>query len=85
MLSAGQNGSINAVLHFEDSHFSGPGSSGHGFPNRARRFGPRSGSIKSAFKHTLLLAVSIQWVKMAHELVVFLFLWVLCRRRTELA
>ena len=37
------------TLHFADSHFSGPGSSGHGFPNRARRFGPGSGLIISAF------------------------------------
>ena len=29
--------------HFADSHFSGLGSSGHGFPNRARRFGPGVG------------------------------------------
>ena len=37
------------TLHFADSHFSGLGSSGHGFPNRARRFGPGSGLIKPAF------------------------------------
>ena len=37
------------TLHFADSHFSGPGSSGHCFLNRARRFGPGSGLIKSAF------------------------------------
>ena len=37
------------TLHFADSHSSGLGSSGHGFPNRARRFGPGSGLIKSAF------------------------------------
>ena len=35
-----------------------------------------SGSIKSVFKHTWLFAVSIQRVKMAPELVVFLFLCV---------
>ena len=32
-----------------------------------------------------LFAVSVERVKMALELIVFLFLWVLCRRRTELA
>ena len=37
------------TLHFADSHFSGPGYSGQGFPNRARRFGPGSGLIKSSF------------------------------------
>ena len=37
------------TLHFADSHFSGLGSSGHDFPNHARRFGPGSGLIKSAF------------------------------------
>ena len=47
--------------------------------------GPWSGSIKSAFKHTWLFAVSIQRVKMAPELVVSLFLWVLRRRRAEIA
>ena len=37
------------TLHFADSHLSGLGSSGHGFPNRARRFGPGTGLIISAF------------------------------------
>ena len=37
------------TLTFRGLAFSGPGSSGHGFPNRARRFGPGSGLIKSAF------------------------------------
>ena len=39
--------------------------------------------VHTAFKHTWLFAVSIERVKMAPELVVFL--WVLRRRRTELA
>ena len=37
------------TLTFRGLAFSGPGSSGHGYPNRARRFGPGSGLIKSAF------------------------------------
>ena len=37
------------TLTFRGLAFSGPGSSGHGFPNRARRFGPGSGLIKPAF------------------------------------
>ena len=41
--------------------------------------------LNQRFKHTWLFAVSIERVKMAPELVVFLFLWVLLRRQTELA
>ena len=33
--------------------------------------------------HMWLFAVSIEWVKMAPELVVFLFLWVLCRAKVK--
>ena len=41
--------------------------------------------LNQCFKHAWLFAVSIERVNMAPELVVFLFLWVLRLRWTELA
>ena len=46
---------------------------------------PGPDQLNQHFKHTWLFAVSIKRIKIAPELVVFLFLWVLRRRRTELA
>ena len=47
-------------------------------------FGPGPDELNQHFKHTWLFALSVKRVMMALELVVFLFLWVLRRRQTEL-
>ena len=40
-------------------------------------------TVPTDLGHTWLFAVSIEWVKMAPELVVFLFLWVLRRAKVK--
>ena len=65
--------------------FQDPGPLGMVFLTVPADLGPGPDQLNQRFKHTWLFAVSIEWVKMAPELVVVLFLWVLRRRRTELA
>ena len=65
--------------------FQDPGSLGTVFLTVPTDLGPGPDQLNQRFKHTWLFAVSIERVKMAPELVVFLFLWVLCLRRTEIA
>ena len=62
-----------------------PGPLGTVFLTVPADLGPGPDQLNQCFKHTWLFAVSIQQVKIAPELVVFLFLWVLRCRRTELA
>ena len=65
--------------------FQDPGPLGMFFLTVPADLGPGPDQLNQRFKHTWLFAVSTEWVKMDLELVVVLFLWVLRRRRTELA
>ena len=65
--------------------FQDPGPLGTVFLTVPADLGPGPDQLNLHFKHTWLFAVSIERVKVAPELVVFLFLWILRHRRTELA
>ena len=65
--------------------FQDPGPQGTVFLTVPADLGLGPDQLNQHFKHAWLFAVSIEQVKMAPELVVFLFLWVLRCRRTELA
>ena len=79
-----QRGPACLHLYFADSRFQDPGPLGTVFLTMHADLGPGPNQLNQHFKHTWLFAVSIERVKIVPELVVFLFLWVLRRRRTEL-